>query len=136
MARKRSSNGSGGSTRPNTGNFGGFKGFVDLPLTDAIRDELSVAMEQGALNLIEFLVTVAQDGYKFSVTFNPGLKSFIATLTGRDGSGDNEGYALSGFGTTVEQALYSLYGKHVMIAHWGDWHSEGRALQRELPEMR
>jgi len=127
-----------GTPRKNTGSRGNgtFKGFVDIPLTDAVRDNLMVEDGLAEKMVLGMIFQVAEDGYKFSFTYNSGLQSYIATITGREGSGQNEGYALSGFGNTPMQAGLALFGKHVVICNWGDWFGPDQAVQQELPGMR
>lgn len=136
MSRKNGS--PAGKRRENTANrWGGdFKGFVDLPLTGDCRDRIAQAKAEGAIDWLAFFDQVLQDGYKFSLAYNSSLRSFIATLTGRDGSGANEGYALSGFGGTAEDSLLALWGKHCLISNWGAWVQAADSSTDQLPLWR
>lgn len=136
MSRRRT-NGKG-TPRANTGNkFGSdFKGFADVHLSSEALDQILERKSLGDFAAVDFLEEVTSEGYKFSLTRNEGVHSHIATLTGRDGTGENEGYALSGFGPTGLDAILALWGKHVVMCNWGAWVQEPGATDTQLPLWR
>lgn len=136
MSRKRTENGR--TARSNTGGkFGSdFKGFADVSLTSEALEEIERVKVSRELDLVAFIEECLMDGYKFSLTRNEQVKSTIATLTGRNGTGDNEGFALSGFGGTVEDSILALWGKHACVCHYGAWVKDMGDSEGQLPLWR
>jgi hypothetical protein len=119
---RKNSNGVGSRRNGTASKYGDdFKGFADIPLSEDHRNEIEPLLAGDLGFLLEFIEQTTEAGYKLSVVYNPGVRSHIATLTGRAGTGENEGYALSGFGPGAVGALAALYMKHAVVAHWGPW---------------
>jgi hypothetical protein len=112
-----------GTRRQNTANQYGddFKGFADVPLGDHGRELVNEFLMSRHSEFVPLLARLVESGYKVSVASNPRVRSVIATATGREGSGDNEGYALSGFGPDALGALACLFVKHFAICNEGPW---------------
>jgi hypothetical protein len=98
-----------------------FKGFADVPLGDAGREMVVEMLASHYADMCEMLDRMVAGGYKVSITLNPRVRSVIATATGREGTDENEGYALSGFGPNAMGALACLFIKHFQICHEGPW---------------
>lgn len=73
-----------------------WKGFVNVSLT-AEQKEAYAAWDINDADVWDGLATYGETGYKFSLTYNRTNASWVATYTGQDGSGKNEGYAVTGF---------------------------------------
>lgn len=127
-----------GKRRSNTGSkySDTFLGFVTLHLTEEARDAIEEVRAVGSFDLAGFLEEVTASGYKFSLTRNEAVRSHIATLVGREGSGNNQGYALSGFGPDALGACLALWAKHALVARWSDWLAESDGLEGDLPLYR
>ena len=130
------SNARKGKARKNTGQRyeEGFLGFVDIPLSDHDRDEITVMLGQGSLDGMEFIERALEDGYKFSLSNDSAHSMYIATLTGKADGCENRGYALSGRGPDAVQAVLVLWYKHEVLAHLGKWSDQGTGPEdRQLP---
>jgi len=113
-----------------------FKGFVTLPLSETAREAIDEILASRTFDFLAFLEDVTGSGYKFSLVRNESVRSHIATLTGREGSQENEGYALSGFGPDAAGAVLSLWAKHSVMCHGGPWTAEGSTDVESLPLFR
>lgn len=101
-----------------------FRGFVDIPLSDADRQILIDLFPVEPMTYVTFLADLMQEGYKFSLTEDRAHGCVIATATGKSEGNKNEGLALSARGPGVEQAMLALRYKMGTLARWGAWTSE------------
>lgn len=100
-----------------------WRGFKDVKLSDAQKAGFE-AWDVQDNELYELLATIVQGGYKFSCVYNTSNDTFIATLTGGQGSGAADGYSMSAFAPDWYNALRVLVFKHVEILG-GDWTTAG-----------
>lgn len=112
MARKKSG-------RSNS-SFSGYR-WVSINLSQDDKRKLS-ALDLGAeFPLQEGLCGLAEDGYKFSLSFDAKNHSYIASITDRSPEGEpTHKTTLTGRGSTPLNAWYALCYKHFYIAK-GDW---------------
>lgn len=87
-----------------------WKGFVNVSLTAEQKEAFGSWDIQDA-DVWDGLATYGEKGFKFSLTFNAGNQSWVATYTGQEGSGKNEGYAVTGFATDPYNAARVLLFK-------------------------
>jgi len=73
-----------------------WKGFINVNLT-AEQKEAYATWDIADADVWDGLATYGEQGYKFSLTYNKSNSSWVAAYTGQDGSGKNEGYAVTGF---------------------------------------
>lgn len=100
-----------------------WKGFKDVKLSDTQKQAYE-AWDAQDEELYELVATTVQAGYKFSCVYNTSNDTFIATLTGGQGSGAADGYSMSAFAPDWYNALRVLMFKHVEILA-GDWTTAG-----------
>lgn len=124
-----------GKRRANTNSrYGdGFKGFVDIPLSEKDREEIQYHAQPGQVDIEAFLAQVISDGYKFSLVADFEHSCCIATLTGRSEGCENKDFALSGRGPDAQGAVVCLWYKHSVLAHWGTWTDQGSQRSDQLP---
>lgn len=127
-----------GKRRPNTKSpySDKFLGFVDIYVTDADREALTVYMQPGQVDLEGFIQTVLEDGYKLTVAGDYEHSCVVTTLTGRSDTCENKGYAMSARGPDAHSALVVLWYKHTVTAHWGKWTDESDVDPAQLPLWR
>jgi hypothetical protein len=129
------SNAKYGKPREGTGKrySDGFLGFVDIPLNDAAKAELDGFSKGNVVEVLGFVVALADEGYKFSLVCDVEHSSYIATCTGKNVSNGNKGYALSARGPSAHQAMLALWYKVEVICKWGDWVRSGAVADGQLP---
>ena len=101
------------------GSFGDFK-FVNVRLDKADQEWM------GAANLAdEFpltgVISLATEGYKFSLSEDAANHSYVASLTDRRAGSPTEKHILTGRGSTPIDAWFSLCYKHLVKCQedWG-----------------
>lgn len=101
-------------------NYDSWQGFLNCYLSDKDKEVLKgsdLAEEYPLWHLAQF---VGQQ-YKFSFSYSDYTESFVVTMTDRDGDSPFYGWALSGHGSTVQNAFAALMYKHRI--KWADgWH--------------
>lgn len=111
---------------------GDWKGFVDLPLTDAQKEHISRLEGDDLPDFSAFLVSVLADGYKFSAVMDEKHHCCIATLTGKSAGCLNSGFSLSARGPDFLSALLVLHFKHVVICEEQVWSGHGSVNENQL----
>lgn len=71
-----------------------WKGFVDVPLSQEAKDQYA-AWDVADSDVWDGLATYGEKGYKFSLVWSKNNSTWIATYTGQEGTGANEGWAVS-----------------------------------------
>lgn len=89
----------------------GFKGFVTVNLT--VEDEKLIdKAEPDAGRLIDSIATLVEQGYKFSSKLDTNSGSVVCTLIDDREGQPTRGFALSGWGAELLDALAALCYKH------------------------
>jgi hypothetical protein len=73
-----------------------WKGFISCSLTQEQKEAFGAWDIQDA-DVWSGLASYGESGYKFSLTYNRGNESWVATYTGQEESGKNAGWAVTGF---------------------------------------
>lgn len=109
-----------------------FKGFVNYPLNEKQREELSAYAEQ-LPDDYEVLNDFIISGYKVSLSYDEPHQAFIATATGLPGyDHPNEGLALSARGPSFSGTVAALHYKvfrALDTRNWGDLLRRADAVQ-------
>ena len=100
--------------------------FVDIRLTVEQRNEFATWEKREGPDLITFLQSLADDGYRVGVTWSGEHQAYTVSLTGRKSGGVNEGLCMTSFARTLDTAMWLAIYKHVVVAE-GDWLSVGGA---------
>lgn len=102
------------------GKNGKWKGFVNVPLstTDTL-DVIEHAL--GERSLGETLLELVSDGYKLSVSPLRDGTGFAVSLTGREGTGENDGYTMTTFAGTPERGIMAAWYKTYVICEGEGW---------------
>lgn len=116
------------STQP-TPSGDGWKGFVNVELTDTQKPLVKALMTQG-----DHLWTVVWDlidaGYKLTMSNDPSHNSYNVSMTCRVPKDPNNGLTLTGRGGTVLGAMASFVFKHETILE-GRWDTIGSNTPRK-----
>lgn len=89
----------------------GFKGFVTVNLT--VDDEARIdALEPDGGRLFDSIALLVEKGYKFSSKLDANSGAVCCTLIDDRGDAPTRGFALSGWGGEMLDALASLCYKH------------------------
>jgi hypothetical protein len=108
----------------------GFKGFVTVNLT--ADDEKRIdALEPDGGRLIDSVATLVEAGYKFSSKLDANSGSIVCTLIDDRADKPTRGFALSGWGEDLINALAALCYKHFEKCD-GVWPTEdaGRPISK------
>lgn len=73
-----------------------FKGFINVNLTQPEKNAYAEWDIQDS-DVWDGLATYGEKGYRFSLNWNKGNSHWIASYTGGEDAGKNQGYAVSGF---------------------------------------
>lgn len=132
------SNAKHGKERKGTGKryTDGFLGFVDIPLSEHDKEALMGWTSEGAVNVADFLVTLMDEGYKFSLSMDVEHHSAIATATGKGDVCPNKGYALSARGPDALAAIVVLWYKLAQLSEWGAWTTDNGNGSRQMDMFR
>jgi len=112
---------------------GDWQGFVDIPLDDIQRQQLTAFLQSDEYELDELLGMVCGDGYKLSCGPQNRGNSFVASLTGRSPECLNLGYTLSAFGPTPTTAIGAVLYKHLYVCSGGVWSNFASEAEKQLP---
>lgn len=94
--------------------------FVTIYLQQGDKEaikSLNLTFEDQVVELYRFV----EQGYKFSLTLDARHDSYIASLTGKTTGTSNDNRCLSSRGSTPENAVLSLYYKHVIVCKGNEW---------------
>lgn len=96
-----------------------WNGFVACELTAEDKASFKV-WDVDFGDAFDLMMGRVTEGYRLSLSFNKRNDSYIASLTGAEGAGGNEGYTLSAFGKDVATAIRVLAYKDSFILE-GVW---------------
>jgi len=99
-----------------------WKGFIQCSLTAAQKEQYASWDIEDA-DVWDGLAVWGEAGYRFSLTWNKGNSNWVATYTGQEGSGKNEGWAVTAFGKTPYAAARVLLFKvqNVLPDIWSNY---------------
>lgn len=109
-----------GNTKTATPSTNQWTQFVDIPLTEDDFDEIGKAFpdfEQVDASVSDLL----EAGYRVSLSYNAGNDAFIASVTCKNESDDNNGKTFNAFAGSWVEALQCALYKHFIKArkNWG-----------------
>lgn len=90
--------------------------FVDVKLSAEERDGFLSWAKRGGPDLVDFLQSLADDGYRVGVTWAGEQQAYTVSLTCRQSGNVNEGLCMTSFAKTLENALWLAIYKHVVVA--------------------
>lgn len=111
---------------------GSWEGFVDLPLSPGDKERLAGLGTEDYPVIADFLASVLDDGYKFSITRDEAHACCVATLTGKAEGCVNAGFSLSARGPDMAGAILVLYFKHVVLCEGQRWAGHEDASQQQM----
>ena len=123
MRSKKNGDGKAGSNSGETT-------FITYRLNDADKEWLEKSDLVSAFP-IHRLIDLAQEGYKVSISPGRESKSAIVSLTDVEPSSPFYRHTLSGFGTNVIDAWYSLAYRHLVLSK-GDWSCFGDTSKTDV----
>jgi len=106
-----------------------WKGFIDIELSEQDKAMLADWKPEDKPDLMVMLQEAMEGNYKLSLSPDKLHNCVIATLTGREGCGENEGYSLNARGPDVPGALLALYYKQVCLCEGKAWLVAGNAFK-------
>lgn len=114
MARGKGQPGKSGQT-------GAMPRFVDVKLTAEQRTEF-VGWERRKGDLVTFLQSMADDGYRVGVSWSGEQQAYTVSLTCRDAENPNNGLCMTSFAKTLSTALWLALYKHLEVTQerWVD----------------
>lgn len=92
----------------------GMPRFVDVKITAEQRAEFT-AWEQREGDLVTFLQSLADDGYRVGVTWSGEQQAYTVSLTGRGADCPNNGLCMTSFAKTLPTALWLAIYKHTIV---------------------
>lgn len=101
----------------------------DLSAEDQERLGAMDCAEEFPASLVDDLV---EEGYKYSLTYDAGNHTFIASLTDKSKGSVFTNSCISGRGSSAINARYSLLYRHISIAQ-GDWAVFDQIEDKEPP---
>lgn len=93
--------------------------FVDVKLNPEQRVEFA-AWQYSDMELLGWLQELVNEGYRIGLSWSNEQQSYFASLTGRDGTGSNEGCCMTSFAGDARKALALAYYKHRYVCE-GVW---------------
>jgi hypothetical protein len=90
--------------------------FVDVKLTAEERDLFLAWSKRGGPDLVTFLQSLADDGYRVGVSWAGEQQAYTVSLTCRQSGNVNEGLCMTSFAKTLENALWLAIYKHTVVA--------------------
>jgi hypothetical protein len=101
----------------------GWKGFINIRLSDADKEALSAADETSIVGLVDNAAGLLYAGYKLGFAYDKTSGSVQATLTCWIEGHPDYGHAISARHPDFDRALHSLLYKHFTIAKecWTDF---------------
>lgn len=115
----------GGAKKAAPGTAAGMPRFVDVRLTAEDRNTF-VGLSYTDTDLIQFLSDVTDSGYRVGCSWSGEHQSYTVSLTGREGSGVNEGLCMTSFAGTLPRAVALAAFKHTVVTA-GVWLSTEEA---------
>lgn len=107
--------------------------FINYDLSSEDKEQLK-SMDCAFEFTTEVVEGLVQEGYKYSLTYDPNNHSFIASLTDKSPGSDFINACLSGRGSSAANARYSLLYRHLVVSQ-GDWGVFGSLKNPESPEF-
>jgi hypothetical protein len=97
-----------------------WRGFCNIDLSDDDVERISSdGFDEG--DAFQALLVFASDAYKITISEDFAHGCVIVSLTGKDGSGSNEGLTLSSRGPDLIRAIQVAYYKDHVLAQDGSW---------------
>lgn len=93
--------------------------FVDIKLTAEQRDEFKEWPGRGG-DIVRQLQALADDGYRFGVSWSGEHQTYTVSMTGRSDGNPNSGLCMTSFAGSLETALWLAVYKHFLVAE-EDW---------------
>lgn len=92
----------------------GMPRFVDVALSAEQREEF-VGWERRGGDLVTFLQSMADDGYRVGVAWSGAQQAYTVSLTCREAGNVNEGLCMTSFAKTLSTALWLALYKHLVV---------------------
>lgn len=92
----------------------GMPRFVDVQLSAEQRDEFSTWDARNG-DLVRFMQSLADDGYRVGVAWNGKQNAYTVSLTCREMGSVNEGLCMTSFAGSLTTALWLAIYKHVEV---------------------
>ena len=109
----------GNGKKPETGGAAGMPRFVDVKLDQASR-EAFVGWQPTDTELVQHLAQLTFEGYRVGCSWSGEHQSYTVSLTGRAGTGENEGLCMTAFAGELTRAIALAVYKHRVVAE-GVW---------------
>ena len=88
--------------------------FVDVKLTAEQRDHFTNWSGRDG-DLVTFLQSMADDGYRVGVSWSGEQQAYTVSLTCRDDGNPNNGLCMTSFARTLSTALWLALFKHLVV---------------------
>lgn len=88
--------------------------FVDVKLTAEQREEFKTWERRGG-DLVTFLQSMADDGYRVGVSWSGEQQAYTVSITCRDAENPNNGLCMTSFAKTLSTALWLALYKHLEV---------------------
>lgn len=98
------------------GSAGTLPRFIDIKLTAEQREEFKTWERRGG-DLVTFLQSMADDGYRVGVSWSGEQQAYTVSVTCRDPENPNNGLCMTSFAKTLSTALWLALYKHLEVAH-------------------
>lgn len=110
------------STKQAPNDFGGFR-FINVSLTKEDKDKLA-ALDGSVEFGFELVLSLVEQGYKFSANIDTKHNAYVATLTDLNPDSPFFKHMLTGRGSNATFAWFSLAYKHFYMAQedWTNFH--------------
>lgn len=118
--------------RERTAAADGWRGFVNVELTDTQKKAVKATLGEGAAHWTRVLDLVS-DGHKLSVSWDERNTSFVFAMTCRDPQDDNRGLTLTARGGSLASAVAAWVYKHDTILK-GRWDKAGEIQKGRMGE--
>lgn len=109
-----------------------WRGFVQCELSDLDKQHVRELLAAGE-TAWEYLLALAVEGYKLTLSFDHGNSSWVASLTCKRSSDPNVGLTLTARGGTVVGAMVALFYKDDAVLK-RDWAGRAAAVSRKFGE--
>lgn len=100
----------------NAGNGATMPRFVDIKLSQEQKAEF-LRMTYSTEELLRFLQTAADDGYRVGCAWNSESQSYIVSMTGRAEGNPNNGLCMTSFAKDVFTAIGLACYKHTIVCN-------------------
>lgn len=125
MARKNNGSKAGKNGKPQ------WRGFVKIPLANtedvAFLDEIS-----GELSTDDFLLEIADRGYKVTVSQLRDGTGFVVSATGNREDCENAGFTTTTFAGSPRRGIMATWYKLAIKCEWGAWKEEAPEAGLEI----